>query len=247
MLAATVPTGRLSAQVNIEALRPAGLPEGRSGSFTGNLTVRTGNVDFVQIDFAGRHNVVGERITTLLVLDGGIGLLGRSRFASSGLFHWRQTLRLREWLSPEWYAQVNYDRAQLLRFRMLGGTGVRGTLTEGAWGEVGAGTAVMLEHERLALPDSAVHPQRTTVVRSSTFLTVRAAANDNFVVTSTTYVQPEFRNPGDVRVLENLRLASSITESLALSVSFDLRFDSDPPDGISRLDTTLRTGVTYTY
>ena len=40
---------------------------------------------------------------------------------------------------------------------------------------------------------------------------------------------------------------SEVTEALALTVSFDLRYDSGPPDGISSLDTSLRTGVTYTY
>lgn len=240
-------TPPLLAQVNIEALRRDDPPLGRSGSFDGSLTVRTGNVDFVQLGLGGRHYVVDERSTTLLVGEGGIGFLSRDRFASSGLFHLRRTYRLGTWVSPEWYTQANYDRAQRLRFRVLVGSGARTGVARGAWGQFGAGTAVMLEHERLALPDTAVHPRRTTVPRSSSFLTLRITPGERLVVTSTTYVQPELGDFGDVRILENMRLASEITEELALTVSFDLRYDSRPPDGIARLDTTLRTGVTYSY
>ena len=234
------------AQVNIEALRSDDPPLGRSGSFGGDFTLRTGNVDFVQFGFNGRHYVVSENLTTLIVGNGGIGLLARSRFASSGLLHYRRTYS-HEWISPEWYAQANYDRAQLLRFRLVGGGGIRTAVARGPWGQFGAGTALMLEHERLELPDSALHPQQTTVVRSSSFLTLRLTSGEGLVVTSTTYLQPDLRARRDVRILENLRLASSITERVALTVSFNLRYDSRPPDGVARIDTVLRTGVTYTY
>lgn len=237
----------LGAQIDIETLRREEPPAGTSGSLGGDLTVRTGNVDFVAIGLSARMSVVGDRVTTLVVGDGGIGFLDRDRFASSGLLHYRRTYRLRPWVSPEWYGQANYDRAQLLLLRALVGAGVRTAVARGPWGALGAGTAVMLEHERLELPDSAAHPPRTTVARSSTFLALRLVPGEQIVITSTSYVQPRFADPGDVRVLESFRLASPIGEALSLTVSFDLRFDARPPDGIARLDTTLRTGVTYTY
>ena len=237
----------LSAQVNVEALRREDPPLGRSGSFGGDLTVRTGNVDLVQVGFNGRHNVVEDGVTTLIVGNGGFGLLGGSRFASSGLLHYRRTYRLVDWISPEWYGQVNYDRAQSLEFRTVVGGGVRTPVARGAWGQFGAGTGLMLEHERLALPDTALHPPRTTVVRSSSFLTLRLVPGEQIVISSTTYLQPDVTDWGDLRMLENLRLSAPISEDLSLTVSFDMRFDSEPPDGIARLDATLRTGITYTY
>ena len=71
--------------------------------------------------------------------------------------------------------------------------------------------------------------------------------NDNMLISSTVYVQPAVSDWGDVRTLVNLRLASTITDELDLTVSFDLRHDSRPPDGIAALDTSLRTGLRYTY
>ncbi|MDH3271838.1 MAG: DUF481 domain-containing protein [Gemmatimonadota bacterium] len=236
-----------AAQIDIESQRGDDLPVGISGTMGGDLTVRTGNVDFVQVGLQARLYDVRESVTTLLVGDGGFGFLGSSRFASEGLAHLRQTYPFRRYLSPEWYTQINYDRSQLLTFRALLGGGARTFFASGSWGDFGAGSALMFEHERLSLPDSASHPDRTTTLRWSNFLTLRVVPTPGLVVTSTTYAQPEFANPGDVRVLGNVRLATAVTEALSLTVSFNLRYDSDPPDGIAALDTTLRTGVTYSY
>ncbi len=237
----------LSAQVNVEALRQDDPPLGRSGSLGGDLIIRTGNVDFVQVGLNARLFHMTQSVNTLMVGNGGFGLLGGSRFASSGLFHLRQTLRYDGWVSPEWYGQVNYDRAQLLDFRIVTGAGGRASFVSGAWGQFGAGSGLMAEHERLSLPDTASHPHQTTTIRWSNFLSLRVVPNENLVITSTTYLQPAFGNFGDRRALENLRIAASITEIMAITISFDLRYDSGPPDGIASLDTSLRTGVTFTY
>lgn len=235
------------AQVNIEALRQDDPPLGRSGSFTGNLTISTGNVDFIQLGLNGRHYVVDSTATTLFVGNGGIGLVGRSRFASSGLLHLRRTYAWHDWVSPEWYLQMNYDRSQNLAFRVVAGSGIRTAVAEGEWGQFGAGAALMLEHERLDLPDTALHPRETNALRLSSFLTTKLTPTETLVITSTTYVQPEIGAFSDLRILENFRLAATVTERVSITISFDLRYDSDPPDAIARLDSTLRTGITYAY
>ena len=85
------------------------------------------------------------------------------------------------------------------------------------------------------------------MVRWSHFLTLRVVPSEDLVITSTTYLQPVLRDFGDVRTLANLRIATSVTDELDLTISFDLRHDTKPPDGISALDTSLRTGLRYTY
>lgn len=187
------------------------------------------------------------RATTLLVGDGGLGLLSGDRFASSGLAHLRQTFWLHERIAPEWYAQINYDRPLLLDFRALAGVGGRFQLSQGAWGALGVGVSLMLEHERLDLPTGATHDDRTNTLRNSTFVTLRLVGGEALVISSTAYLQPALDDPGDLRILENLRIAASITNRLALTITFDLRYDSGPPDRIRSLDTDLETGLTFTY
>ena len=245
-LAAALPLP-MSAQVNVEALRRDDPPLGYSGTFGGDLTLRTGNVDLIQFGLNARLYRVTESVTRLIVGNGGLGLIGGSRFASSGLLHYRRTYRYNDIISPEWYGQLNYDRPQLLNFRVVTGGGARTSFASGEWGQFGMGAALMLEHERLNLPDTAVHDNHTTMIRGSYFLTLRLVPNENLVITSTTYLQPALGNFGDLRTLANFRIATSVTDELDLTVSFDLRYDSGPPDQISALDTSLRTGLRYTY
>jgi hypothetical protein len=236
------------AQVDIESLRRADAPAGVSGSLGGDLTVTTGNVDFVQTALNARLNWVHPRATTLVIGEGGLGFLGGDSFSSSGLLHVRGTHWVEEWVAPEWYAQINYDRPQLLDFRSVVGAGGRLQISRGDWGAVGAGISLMYEYERLDLPASAEHASRTETFRNSTFLTLRLVGGEHLVVSSTAYVQPALADVlGNVRVLENLRIAASLTDRLALTVTFDLRYDSGPPDGIAALDTRLKTGVNLTY
>jgi hypothetical protein len=238
----------LAAQVNIESYRRDDPPQGLSGSLAGDVNLTTGNVDLVQINANVRVTHVSGLVQTLLVGQGGVGFLARNRYASSGLLHFRRTHWYRSWVAPEWYGQIDYDRSLALDYRMLGGGGVRMDFARGDWGRFGAGTSLMLEHERLTLPPTAQHDARTTTLRNSSFLTLRVTPGEQLVVSSTTYVQPALGEPlENVRVLENLRIATSLTERLQLTVTFDARYDSEPPDGIAVLDTRLRTGVTYTY
>lgn len=238
----------LAAQVNIESFRREDPPQGLSGSLSGDVNITTGNVDLVQMNLGARLTHTRELVQTLMVGQGGLGFLGRNRYASSGLLHFRRTHWLRNWVAPEWYTQLDYDRSLRLDYRALAGGGVRLDFARGSWGRFGAGTSLMLEYERLNLPDSATHDNRTTTLRNSTFVTLRITPGTGLVVSSTTYVQPAFLDDvSDVRVLENLRVATPITERLQLTVTFDARYDSTPPDGISALDTRLRMGVTYTY
>ena len=245
-LAAALPLP-MSAQVNVEALRQDDPPLGYSGTFGGDLTLRTGNVDLIQLGLNARLYRVTESATRLIVGNGGLGLLGGTSFASSGLLHYRQTYEYNGTISPEWWGQLNYDRPQLLDFRAVTGGGARTSFASGEWGQFGMGAALMLEHERLNIPDTAVHDDQTTMIRWSTFLTLRLVPNESLVMTSTTYLQPGFGEFGDLRTLANFRVAASVTDELDLMVSFDLRYDSRPPDLISALDTSLRTGLRYTY
>ena len=139
-LGAVAPT---QAQVNVEALTREEPPLGRSGALGGDLAVRTGNVDFVAVNLRARLYTVTESETRLIVGNGGIGFLDQSRFASSGLLHYRRTYTaVSEHFSPEWYLQANYDRPQLLDFRLVGGGGARTELTQGEWGEAHPGGTV---------------------------------------------------------------------------------------------------------
>lgn len=246
-VALTVPTAA-RAQVNIESLRRQDAPQGLSGSLGGDVDITTGNTELVALSANGRLNWTGGAATTLLIGEGGLGFFSGDRFASSGLLHLRRTQWLAESFAVEGFGQLNYDRPLLLDFRALAGAGIRARVARGDWGVLGVGSSLMLEKERLDLPVTATHPTETETLRNSTFVTFRVLGGAGFVVSSTTYAQPALSDVlDDIRIIENFSLSASLTDRLALTTTFDLRYDSGPPDGIAALDTHLKTGLTFTY
>lgn len=239
--------GPARAQVNVEALRHDTTGQGLTGTLGADLALRTGNVQLLDLGIRGRIDYGSGRLATFLVGEGTLGLLKGRQFTSTGLVHFRQTYAWRPRLAPEWFAQVNYDKPRRLDFRALAGSGLRLRLYQSSQVRFWAGSGFMLEYERLTLPPGAEHPRETTVVRSSTYASLRAAGGDRFVLTSTTYIQPQVSDPGDLRILENFAVAAGITEEVALRVQFGLRYDSRPPDDITGLDTALLSGVTVRF
>jgi hypothetical protein len=55
------------------------------------------------------------------------------------------------------------------------------------------------------------------------------------VLRSTTFVQPRFDDPSDVRILEGVQLEGRI-ERFALGLDAEVQWDSRPPLGVYQLD-----------
>jgi len=237
----------VAAQVNIEAQRQIPSDSGLSGTLAADLELRTGNVEHFRIGIAGRLDYTTRSTTTFLVGRGRLGLVGSNRFNNAGLVHLRHGWLWRSRVIPELFAQVNYDEPRRLAFRSVAGGGLRMRLTDtesvGLW----FATGYMFEYERLDLPDTASHPRTTSIHRWSSYLTGRLNAGDHLTLLCTVYAQPQVDEPADFRLLSEMSLGISITQTLSLTVGFGLRWDSRPPDEVVSLDTELRNGIAVTF
>jgi hypothetical protein len=220
---------------------------GYSGTVAADLELTTGNVEHFQLGINGRVDYQTEATTTFLLGRGDIGLVGSDRFSNAGLLHLRHGRLWFPRLMPEIYAQINYDEPQLLEVRAVAGGGVRVGLADTESIRLWVGTGYMFEHERLDLPDTARHPQTTSVHRWSSYVTGRAAAGTNVTLVATGYIQPLIDDLLDLRILSDVSLGVSVTRALSLNVSFSLRYDSRPPDAVAALDTALRNGIAVTF
>ena len=247
MLGAGWLTPPAAAQINIESQRRAPSALGYSGTLAADLELRTGNVEHFQLGVNGRVDYQSETTNTFLVGRGNIGLVGSDRFSNAGLLHLRHGRLWFPRLMPEAYTQINYDEPRLLEIRAVAGGGVRVGLADGESARLWVGTGYMFEHERLNLPDTASHPQATSVHRWSSYLTGRVAAGPNVTLIATGYVQPQIDDLADLRILSDVSLGVSVTRALALTVSFSLRYDSRPPDDVASLDTELRNGIAVAF
>jgi hypothetical protein len=235
-------SGSLVAQVNTERLRRSDISDGWFGSTRIDVTLRSGNVDLTLIGIGGRLDHVSGSTQTFLAGSGDFGWQGGERFSNQGLLHLRRTLRTDRAFAPEVFLQANYDKSRALTFRGLAGAGARFTLFARPSWHLVAATAYLLEREVLDLPPTALHPDRTTSHRWSSYVSTRIAAGPRLALVATAYVQPEFENFSDVRVLTDARMALELSGNVSVTMTLNLRYDGEPPDDIDPVDAEWKTG-----
>ena len=237
-----------SAQVNIEALRGDAGSSGFSGALAVNLEMHTGNTDLKEIGLEGRLDFDHPRVNTFVLARNDFGWEQGERFADEGLIHLRQHYPLHGRIGLEAFTQYNYDTTYRLDRRALAGGGLRFHLVGSDAFQLWEGASAFVEHERLSeLQEGDDHPERSTVVRWSHYLSSRFAVNDRVVSTCTVYLQPLWNGIGDTRVLGELNLEIDLAGPLVLALNFVMRYDSRPPEGVNKLDTVLENGLAVTF
>lgn len=242
-LAASAP--RVRAQVNIEKMRFDEREEGFSTDLTFSFSTRSGNVDITELGISLREDYVARKSTTFLLVRGMYGWQAGDAFSNEGLAHLRHVRKDWQKVSPEFFAQVDYDKARLLDFRSLGGGGIRIRFFEREKFQAAWGTAWMLEHERYDLPPDASHPRHTTDQRWSNYLSLQAAFGEKTTLTWTTYVQPRFDEFEDYKAITDAELDTDLVGRFGLRVTLRVRYDSRPPDTIEKRDIFFATGLRF--
>ena len=236
-----------SGQVNIEQLRRDSVVRRLSGSLETDLSVRTGNVDLIKLGASARLDYAINHFRTFVIVRGDYGWESGESFSNEVLLHFRQLFRTEDRVKPEFFEQLNYDKARRLTFRMLFGGGLRFTLMRRGGSRLWFGTAYMYEREHLDLTAGAVHPDRTSTHRWTSYLSSRILVTEQATLIWSVYIQPAFDDPDDTRVLTDVKFGTRVSRSLSLVTSFQLRADSDPPDEVKSVDTTLKTGLTIEF
>ena len=229
------------AQVNIERLRPE-VSTGTTGLIQLDLTLRSGNVDLIEITPAAAIGFSQGAMRWTLLASGDLGWEDGERFANEALAHIRLNRRLRPRLGIEAYGQANYDKARRLDTRYLVGAGFRFCVS-GDGVESWFGSSLMAESERHEVLPADFHAADTDDLRWSSYLSVRASISETAGLTGTVYVQPVVSAFDDYRVLANISIDTRIAGKLSLSVSAAVRRDSDPVGGVAETDSRLSTGL----
>ncbi len=236
-----------SSQVNIEQLRRDSVVRRLSGSLETGLSVRTGNVDLIKLDANARLDYAINHFRTFVILGGDYGWESGESFSSKVLLHFRQVFRTEDRVKPEFFEQLNYDKSRRLTFRALIGGGLRFTLTRRGGSRLWLGTGYMFEREHLDLTAGAVDPDRTSTHRWTSYLSSRIVVTDRATLVWSVYAQPAFDDLDDVRVLADVRLGVGLSRSLSLVTWFQILADSEPPEDVESVDTTLKTGLTIEF
>lgn len=251
--------------VNVQSTLAALPDEGVSGSLTGSADWRTGNSSLLLIGTSaalsyrrGAHLVVGiGRLDFAQAKNPDSDRYERISLKTFGHLRYRRTLSKR--LLVETFQQAEYDEQRRLNLRALIGAGVRLGLVEQTQLRVGLGLAYMFEYEDLQ--DDWVNDDESTQDsaanhRISSYLVGSYIVDDRTQLMETLYVQPLVigSGPGDVRLLSESQLLFKLSKSLTMSTSLVLSLDSKPPVlrqdptvAVERLDTALKSSITYAF
>ena len=235
------------AQVNIERFRAGEDSTGFSGYIEIELSSRTGNVDITEIDIENQNNYLWKDMNTLFVIRSNFGWEEGKRFSNEALTHLRHIFRIKTSFQPEFFAQIDYNKEILLSFRGLVGGGVRLVIYKGKKTRFFWGTAFMFEHEKLDTNGNDKQEKTVDIIRWSNYISAYININERAQLTWTTYLQPYINNFKDIRILSDTDLIVGLSKYLSLAVGFRTRYDIQPPEEITSLDTALKTGLVLNF
>ena len=217
--------------------------DGFFGDLKGDLTLKHGNVRMLLGEVTGRGAYQLGVHTWLVHAYGGLGSQNGERNTEATFVHARWTAMWDPWVGSELFGQLQYDAFIDLSLRTLVGAGPRFAILLEEWIELYGGTGYMLEREVLSIPQSDPHPQRTLNHRWTSYVSFKLQFDEIVSARSVLYVQPRFDQFSDYRILEQLELQVKVAKHLALVNTFELRYDSDPPSQVRRLDLVLKVGL----
>jgi len=235
------------AQVNIEKFRDSTQVAGYSGIIELDISHRTGNVELTTMEVESRLDHVRDTMQSFVIVRNDYGWQGGKQFSNEGLIHVRHVFRTKSALQPEIFVQSDYNKNRLLNYRALAGLGVRRVLYSSTNMVFKAGTALMPEHEEYDVDGTNSQNKEVTVLRWSNYITTNIPIGEHTRWTSTTYIQPDLEDFGDIRVLADTELSIKLFTQWSLVIAFNLRYDSEPPDGIESLDTELEPGLVFEF
>jgi hypothetical protein len=234
--------------VNVQPLLLRESRPGFSGSLESALDWRTGNLSLLLFT----ANAVGRyqhgRHLVFLLAHAEFGIKSDKHFLDKDLEHLRYRVDLVRFLDGEVFVQHDRDEFRRLELRVVCGIGPRIRIVSDSHVDASVGAAYMFELERIASdmlqPDSGA--QRLNH-RISTYAVISVHLARHFHVGTTVYWQPRVDRPTDLHLLGESSLLATVNTWFSLRLSVGLAYDSNPPDGVQRLDTRFATALHVSF
>lgn len=164
------------------------------------------------------------------------------------LVHLRLTHHFLPRVGVEAFGQVNNDRAVLLDWRFVVGSGVRLVAVNADRVSLWGGTGYMLEREIRNVPVGGPDAVEVTNHRSTSYLSWRLELiEDALTWTNTAYLQPNLLDPGDIQVVDESNLDIKITDVFGVRSSFRMRQDTRPPADLVPVDLRVSSALTFSW
>ncbi len=235
-----------NAIVNTSSIHTSTPEKGLHGEVKLSINTKSGNTESERFTTAAKFTYQQKGSTDYLILKGDYGTTTGVKTSQSVLVHLRRILPWTQKIDLELFTQAENSPFNRLTYRALGGGGARYHFiekTENVAVIAGAGAFYLQEEIDSTSTDSGV----ANLWRGNGYLVLEYQLNDFTTLSSTTYYQPNLENSADYRMLEDASILLTLSKSLAVEMSYQMSFDSQPPIGVKDQDQQIITTLNYRF
>lgn len=237
-----------TAQVNTEVLRKDLDKEGLQGHLSFDLSLNSGNSEYLKLKVSPRIDYFAHPFSGFLVGSYQRGVQADKVFINKGFLHARLMRDLRRRHKIEFFVQKEFNDFIKLNDRDLIGGGLRFQIANIADDQrtlrFFLGSGLMWEREVLAL---SANNLEETQLRSTNYLSVNWKQNERFHLVAIAYFQQSLERGTDYRVLSDTSLMFKLTGSVIFRVSLNYRLDNEPPGDVKKYDLELSNGLSLMF
>jgi hypothetical protein len=239
-------SSRARAQVNTEPFRKRIKETGYSFFLQGTFDGHTGNTYGLTADGLIGGGLASGRSLAFTLASVDYSKLNGTLGVDKSFAHIRYDYTIVKHVSWEAFIQEQSDVFQLIKTRDLVGTGPRFAIWDDPHFGLFLGIAYMAERDVYDLTVGSRDDRYQTANRASAYLSLHATLSDGIDTVTTTYAQPNLRDPSDIRILSESGFVFKISTWLSTSISFVAHYDSNPVPGVLPTDTELKNAITLT-
>ena len=220
--------------------------EDLSGSISLQASQRSGNTQSSNVSFSNQLQWNSAQHINLLVLGYEYGETNDTRSQNSSFIHGRHVRNYSEHVDYEFFSQLEKNEFTRLNYRGLIGAGLRLMVgdSENHTAYLGIGGF----HEEEKTQDVNSEQEKTTRTgRWNVYLMSRYNIADHMKFSNTLYWQPSMSDTADRRSLFISNLSIRTTRQFSVQISFEVSYDSEPPTGVEKRDSQLKTGLQYSF
>ena len=177
------------------------------------------------------------------------------RLLNGGFVHHRYRFLYNKVVSPEIFGQYQYDNVRGLKERFLAGAGPRFRLQKDSLGSLYLGTGLMYEYEQwnhtavddeLGIPDDREVINR--FIKFTSYLSFTRQLGSKIALNTIIYYQARPDSYYDEpRLAGDAELKLKLTELLALSIVYNIIYDSNPPVPIEKVYYSLENKLSFQF
>lgn len=232
---------RAEAQVNVEPIRQQLAESGFGARLRLSLSAYQGNTQGLVTGASALLGGRSERHLGFLNASGDYAHLGGETNVHRSFVHLRHNYRLSPVLWWEEFVQSETDRFRRIRWRGLLGTGPRFEIVKTEAADLYYGAAYMLEYT--AVGSDAEYSEPNGVHRMNNYAALAIRPDERISLSTVTYFQPRFDEPGDMHVLNVTGLEFKVTELLQSRIDTITRYETRTPEGVKSTDFEFKSSL----